>query len=69
LILKAHSCGERASLLANVKCHKIRVDENFAVRGETFQKMLEQDKKDGLIPFYVSILNDAILRRNSIDSI
>lgn len=51
---EAHSCGERASLLANVTCRKIPVDEKFSVRGDAFQRIVDDDKKNGLIPFFVS---------------
>ena len=51
---KAHSCGERASLLANVTCKKLPVDEKFSCRGETLAKSIEQDIKDGFTPFYLS---------------
>jgi hypothetical protein len=53
---KAHSCGERACLLANVACHKVPTDIEHSVNGETFQKVLEEDKKNGLIPFYVKFV-------------
>ena len=51
---KAHSCGERASLLANVTCKKLPVDEKFSCRGEALAKSIEQDIKDGFTPFYFS---------------
>lgn len=33
---------------------KVSTDKNFAVRGETLKKMIEEDKAAGLIPFFVS---------------
>jgi glutamate/tyrosine decarboxylase-like PLP-dependent enzyme len=52
--LKAHSCGERASLLANVTCRKLPVDEKFSVRGKTLVEHIAQDRRDGFTPFYFS---------------
>lgn len=49
---QAHSSVERAALIGGVKMKKIPTDCKFAVRGETFQKILEEDKAAGLIPFY-----------------
>ncbi|KAG9345058.1 hypothetical protein JZ751_009599 [Albula glossodonta] len=49
---QAHSSVERAGLIAGVRMRKIATDEKFAVRGETFSAMLEEDKRKGLIPFY-----------------
>ncbi len=30
-------------------------DDNLSLRGETLQEALDQDRKEGLIPFYVSL--------------
>uniref|UniRef100_W5LJL2 Aromatic-L-amino-acid decarboxylase n=1 Tax=Astyanax mexicanus TaxID=7994 RepID=W5LJL2_ASTMX len=49
---QAHSSVERAALIGGVKMKKIPTDCKFAVRGEAFQKILEEDKAAGLIPFY-----------------
>lgn len=53
---EAHSCGERASLLANVHVRKLEVDEEFSVRGLTLEKAIQEDREKGLIPFYVNLL-------------
>ncbi|KAG9345057.1 hypothetical protein JZ751_009598 [Albula glossodonta] len=49
---QAHSSVEKAGLIAGVRMRKVATDEKFAVRGETFSVMLEEDKRKGLIPFY-----------------
>ncbi|VDP89324.1 unnamed protein product [Echinostoma caproni] len=49
----AHSCVEKASVICVVKFHQIDVDENYSVRGEALQVAMEEDIKNGLIPFFV----------------
>ena len=51
--LKAHSSVERATLLASVSCTKLKTDGNNSVRGETLQKQIDEDRSNGLIPFYI----------------
>ncbi|XP_048882511.1 aromatic-L-amino-acid decarboxylase [Brienomyrus brachyistius] len=50
---QAHSSVERAGLIGGVRMRKIPTDDKFALRGETFRKVLEEDKRAGLIPFYL----------------
>ncbi|RNA27256.1 dopa decarboxylase, partial [Brachionus plicatilis] len=50
---QAHSCFERATLLAPVRCHKVAVDEKYSLRGLKLSEAIEDDKKNGLIPFFV----------------
>lgn len=50
---KAHSSFERATLLAPVKCRKVAVDEKFSLRGPALLEAIENDRKSGLIPFFV----------------
>jgi hypothetical protein len=45
---------ERAALLASVICKKLAIDKNFRLRGESLLNQIEIDKKNGLIPFFVS---------------
>jgi glutamate/tyrosine decarboxylase-like PLP-dependent enzyme len=50
---QAHSSVEKAALIAITRIRLLPTDENLSLRGETLRKAIEQDKKDGLIPFYV----------------
>lgn len=50
---KAHSSVERAALIAGVMIKKVPADNNYGVEGAMLKRMLEQDKADGLSPFYV----------------
>lgn len=36
----------------------VPTDDSFAVRGAALQKMVDEDKAAGLIPFYVSELSE-----------
>lgn len=45
---------ERAGLIGSMRMHKVPTDEKFAVRGEALRRIIEEDKKAGLIPTYVS---------------
>ena len=35
---------------------KVATDDRYAVQGETFRKLMDDDKKAGLIPFFVRTL-------------
>ncbi|CAF4607858.1 unnamed protein product [Rotaria sp. Silwood1] len=50
----AHSCVEKAGLIAMVRVREIPVDENFSLRGKTLDECIRADKEKGLIPFLVS---------------
>ena len=50
---QAHSSVEKAALIAITRIRLLPTDENLSLRGETLRKAIEQDKKDGFIPFYV----------------
>ncbi|KAK5922616.1 hypothetical protein CgunFtcFv8_019862 [Champsocephalus gunnari] len=50
---QAHSSVERAALIAGVMIKKVPADNNYGVEGAMLKRMLEQDKADGLIPFYL----------------
>ncbi|KAM7152751.1 histidine decarboxylase-like [Macrochelys suwanniensis] len=50
---EAHSSVEKAGLIALVKMKFLPVDENFALRGETLKKALEEDRNQGLVPVFV----------------
>uniref|UniRef100_A0A9J8D3F9 Aromatic-L-amino-acid decarboxylase n=1 Tax=Cyprinus carpio carpio TaxID=630221 RepID=A0A9J8D3F9_CYPCA len=62
---QAHSSVERAGLIAGVKMKKIPTDNKFSVRGDALQKVLEEDRAAGLIPFFVCISNNYKLLLNS----
>ncbi|XP_034031167.1 aromatic-L-amino-acid decarboxylase-like [Thalassophryne amazonica] len=49
---QAHSSVERAGLIGCVNMRKVPVDNTYAVRGEMLQKLVDEDKEAGLIPFY-----------------
>uniref|UniRef100_A0A8C9Z4T1 Aromatic-L-amino-acid decarboxylase n=1 Tax=Sander lucioperca TaxID=283035 RepID=A0A8C9Z4T1_SANLU len=49
---QAHCSVERASLIGGAMIKKVPTDNNYAVGGDMFKKMLEEDKAAGLIPFY-----------------
>lgn len=58
VLFKAHSCVEKAGMIAMVKIRLLETDENFSLRGSTVEKAIKEDKSNGLIPFFVkSILN------------
>ncbi|CAF4217533.1 unnamed protein product, partial [Adineta steineri] len=49
----AHSCVEKAGLIAMIKVRQLAVDENFSLRGKTLDTCIQADKDNGLIPFFV----------------
>ncbi|XP_016362411.1 aromatic-L-amino-acid decarboxylase-like [Sinocyclocheilus anshuiensis] len=49
---QAHSSVERAGLIGGVRMKKIPTDNKFSVRGDALQKVLEEDRAAGLIPFF-----------------
>jgi len=51
---EAHSCVEKGAMIAFVKLRILETDSEFCLRGETLQQAMEQDKKNGLYPFFVS---------------
>jgi histidine decarboxylase len=50
---QAHSSVEKAALVGLVRIRILPHDENLSLRGDTLLKAIEQDKCDGLIPFFV----------------
>ncbi|XP_016301208.1 aromatic-L-amino-acid decarboxylase [Sinocyclocheilus anshuiensis] len=52
---QAHSSVERAGLIGGVRMKKMPTDSKFSVRGAALQKVLEEDRAAGLIPFFVCI--------------
>ncbi|XP_060584603.1 aromatic-L-amino-acid decarboxylase-like [Ruditapes philippinarum] len=49
----AHSCVEKAGMIGLVKMRQLDVDDNYALRGYTLERAIEEDRRMGLIPFYV----------------
>ncbi|KAF6036397.1 DDC [Bugula neritina] len=49
----AHSSVERASLIAHVKIKQLPTDSSYSVRGEVLQQAINEDRRNGLIPFYM----------------
>ena len=54
IYVKAHSCVERACLLGAVKCRSVETDEFDRMTGQALAAAIQQDKENGLIPFFVS---------------
>ena len=50
---QAQSSVEKAALVALVRLRAIEPDENLVMRGEALKEAIEQDIRDGLIPFFV----------------
>ncbi|XP_059253174.1 aromatic-L-amino-acid decarboxylase isoform X2 [Mustela nigripes] len=50
---QAHSSVERAGLIGGVKLKVIPSDGKFAMRASALQEVLERDKAEGLIPFFL----------------
>ncbi|XP_064642633.1 aromatic-L-amino-acid decarboxylase-like [Lineus longissimus] len=49
----AHSCVEKAGMIAFVKIRQLDVDDKYSLRGSTVARAIEEDRKLGLIPFFV----------------
>ena len=50
---QAHSCVEKAGLIAMVRVRQLAVDEHFSLREKTLEEAIQADKEKGLIPFLV----------------
>ena len=42
-------------MISLIKIRELEIDDNFSVRGNTLHRAVQEDKKLGLIPFYVSL--------------
>ncbi|XP_046631351.1 tyrosine decarboxylase-like [Daphnia pulicaria] len=51
---EAHSCVEKAAMIAFTKLRILDPDENLSLRGTTLAQAIEEDRALGLIPFFVS---------------
>jgi histidine decarboxylase len=50
---QAHSSVEKSALVALTRIRLLPTDEKLCLRGETLEKAIEEDKANGLIPFFV----------------
>lgn len=50
---QAHSSVEKAALVAITRLRLLPTDDKLALQGDVLRKAMEQDIKDGLIPFWV----------------
>ncbi|GFO46412.1 dopamine decarboxylase [Plakobranchus ocellatus] len=50
---EAHSSVEKAAKLALVEIRCLKTDDKFALRGTTLASAVREDRKKGLIPFFV----------------
>ncbi|KAG0422270.1 hypothetical protein HPB47_001893 [Ixodes persulcatus] len=54
---EAHSCVEKAAMIGFVKLRILDTDEKFQMRGSVLAAAIEEDRKAGFIPFFVSKLS------------
>ncbi|KAK2141740.1 hypothetical protein LSH36_1050g00038 [Paralvinella palmiformis] len=52
-VIQAHSSVEKAAMIAMVKMRELDTDDKFSLRGATLQRAIDEDKKLGLIPFFI----------------
>jgi glutamate/tyrosine decarboxylase-like PLP-dependent enzyme len=45
---------ERAALLGGIKMNVVKTDDSLQMRGDALKNAIMEDKKKGLIPFFVS---------------
>jgi glutamate/tyrosine decarboxylase-like PLP-dependent enzyme len=51
-----HSCIEKAAMIGMVQIRQLETDENFSLRGNVLESAIKEDRKKGLVPFFVSDL-------------
>jgi histidine decarboxylase len=59
---QAHSSVEKAGLVGLVKIRYIESDENLSLTGQKLEEAIAMDRENGLIPFFVSIVDVDILQ-------
>jgi aromatic-L-amino-acid decarboxylase len=54
---QAHSCTQKASIIAGTKFRTIatRHEDKFALRGNDLKRALEDCRREGLIPYYLTV--------------
>jgi histidine decarboxylase len=50
---QAHSSVEKSALVAITRLRLLPSDDKLSLRGDVLKKAIEEDKKEGLIPFFV----------------
>ncbi|ELT90037.1 hypothetical protein CAPTEDRAFT_30301, partial [Capitella teleta] len=50
---QAHSSVEKADLISLVKLRLLPTDEDLSQRGDTLGNAINEDRENGLVPFYV----------------
>ncbi|KAL4126469.1 hypothetical protein QTP88_010691 [Uroleucon formosanum] len=58
VLVKAHSSVEKAGLIGLVKMRFIESDDSLSLRGPQVMEAIATDKKQNLIPFFVSISDE-----------
>ena len=53
LLLQSHSSVEKAGLIGLVKMRLLSCDDKLSLRGDSLRQAIEEDKRSGLIPFFV----------------
>ncbi|XP_071788989.1 aromatic-L-amino-acid decarboxylase-like isoform X1 [Asterias amurensis] len=50
---QAHSSVEKNALITLVKLRRLQTDDSYSLRENTLRKAIQEDKQNGLIPFFV----------------
>nr|CAD7589954.1 unnamed protein product [Timema genevievae] len=51
---QAHSSVVKGCQISRIRLHVVESDDNFCLRSQQLDEVIAKDKKEGLIPFYVS---------------
>nr|CAD7451903.1 unnamed protein product [Timema tahoe] len=51
---QAHSSVVKGCQISRIRLHVVKSDDNFCLRSQQLDEVIAKDKKEGLIPFYVS---------------
>uniref|UniRef100_A0AC34GID7 Dopa decarboxylase n=1 Tax=Panagrolaimus sp. ES5 TaxID=591445 RepID=A0AC34GID7_9BILA len=52
---EAHSCVEKAALIALVHMRPVKADEKFQMRGKDLERQVQKDIEKGNVPFFVLV--------------
>ncbi|KAI3388970.1 hypothetical protein SNEBB_006630 [Seison nebaliae] len=52
--LYAHSCVEKAAMICRVKIRQLNVGLDYSLDGQTLRKQIQLDRRNGMIPFFIS---------------
>ena len=61
-MLQAHSSVEKAGLIGLVKMRLLSCDDKLSLRGHSLKHAIDEDKRNGLIPFFVSHIAEYLYR-------